>query len=42
MATTAKKTNKKGQVFYEIRAHVSRNRPMLSAKGGEDNGINET
>ncbi len=32
MATTAKKTNKKGQVYYEIRAHVSRDRPTLTKR----------
>lgn len=32
MATTTKKTNKSGQVFYEIRAHVSRGRPTLTKR----------
>lgn len=32
MASTTKKVNKKGQVFYEIRAHVDRNRPTLTMR----------
>jgi len=30
MATTTKLTNKKGQTYYKIRVHVSRDRPTLS------------
>ena len=32
MATTTKKTNKKGQSFYEIRVHISRERPTLTTR----------
>ena len=32
VATTAKKTNKSGKVYYEIRAHVSRDRPTLTKR----------
>lgn len=32
MASIKKKTNKKGQTFYEIRAHVSRDRPTLTKR----------
>ena len=32
MATTTKKTNKSGQAFYEIRVHVSRDRPTFTKR----------
>lgn len=32
MATTTKKTNKSGAVFYEIRVHVSRDRPTATKR----------
>lgn len=32
MATTTKKTNKSGKAYYEIRAHVSRDRPTLTKR----------
>ena len=32
MATTTRKTNKSGRAFYEIRVHVSRDRPTLTKR----------
>jgi len=32
MATTTKKTNKSGRAFYEIRVHVSRDKPTLTKR----------